>query len=164
MSACTRKRKVGDVDFIPNKGMIKAGISYIKKTPQVRDVLLSGGDPFMLSDEYLDWILTEIRAIPHIESYSYRNTNAVVLPYRVTDDLVKMLKKHHPVWINTHFNHPREITASSKEALANLQMPVFHWETRPFLLAGVNDCPRIMRALVHQLSKIVSGPIICTSR
>ncbi len=148
---CTRKRKVGDVDFIPNKGMIKAGISYIKKTPQVRDVLLSGGDPFMLSDEYLDWILTEIRAIPHIEVIRIGTRMPVVLPYRVTDDLVKMLKKHHPVWINTHFNHPREITASSKEALAKLADAGIPLGNQTVLLAGVNDCPRIMRALVHQL-------------
>lgn len=148
---CTRKRKVGDVDFIPNKGMIKAGISYIKKTPQIRDVLLSGGDPFMLSDDYLDWILGEIRAIPHVEIIRIGTRIPVVLPYRVTDDLVNVIKKHHPVWVNTHFNHPREITASSKEALAKLADAGIPLGNQSVLLAGVNDCPRIMRALVHQL-------------
>ncbi len=148
---CTRKRKVGDVDYIPNKGMIKAGIGYIKKTPQVRDVLLSGGDPFMLSDEYLDWILGEIRAIPHVEVIRIGTRIPVVLPYRVTDDLVKVIKKHHPVWVNTHFNHPREITTSSKEALAKLANGGIPLGNQSVLLAGVNDCPRIMRALVHKL-------------
>jgi lysine 2,3-aminomutase len=148
---CTRKRKVGDVDFIPNKGMIKAGISYIKKTPQVRDVLLSGGDPFMLTDEYLDWILGEIRSVPHVEVIRIGSRMPVVLPYRVTDDLVTVIKKHHPVWVNTHFNHPREITSSSKEALAKLADAGIPLGNQSVLLAGVNDCPRIMRALVHQL-------------
>ena len=113
---CTRKRKVGDVDFIPNREMLKLGIEYIRENPQVRDVLLSGGDPFMLKDQYLEWILSEIRAIPHVEVIRIGTRIPVVLPYRVTDELVNMLKKFHPLWINTHFNHPREITGSSSEA------------------------------------------------
>jgi lysine 2,3-aminomutase len=148
---CTRKRKVGDVDFIPNKGMIKAGINYIKKTPQVRDVLLSGGDPFMLSDKYLDWILSEIRAIPHVEIIRIGTRMPVVLPYRITDDLVNVIKKYHPIWVNTHFNHPREITASSKEALKKLADAGIPLGNQSVLLSGVNDCPRIMKSLVHKL-------------
>jgi lysine 2,3-aminomutase len=150
---CTRKRKVGDVDYIPNKGMIKAGLRYIEKTPQIRDVLLSGGDPLMLDDEYLDWILSSIRAIPHVEVIRIGSRIPVVLPYRVTDNLVNVIKKHHPVWVNTHFNHPREITASSREALARLANGGIPLGNQSVLLAGVNDCPRIMRALVHELVK-----------
>ncbi len=148
---CTRKRKVGDVDYIPNRGMIKMGIKYIKDTPQVRDVLLSGGDPFMLSDEYLDWILGEIRAIPHVEVIRIGTRMPVVLPYRVTEGLVNVLKKHHPVWVNTHFNHPREISSSSKAALAMLADAGIPLGNQSVLLAGVNDCPRIMKSLVHKL-------------
>lgn len=148
---CTRKRKVGDVDYIPNKGMIKAGIQYIRKTPQIRDVLLSGGDPFMLSDDYLDWILTEIQAIPHVEIIRIGTRMPVVLPYRITDSLTKVLKKHNPVWINTHFNHPGEITTSSKEALRMLADAGIPLGNQSVLLAGVNDCPRIMKSLVHKL-------------
>ncbi|MFZ0390639.1 MAG: lysine 2,3-aminomutase [Calditrichia bacterium] len=148
---CTRKRKVGDVDYIPNRGMIKAGIQYIKKTPQVRDVLLSGGDPFMLPDDYIDWILTELRGIPHVEVIRIGSRMPVVLPYRITDKLVNMLKKHHPVWVNTHFNHPREITASSKEALKKLADAGIPLGNQSVLLAGVNDCPRVIKALVHKL-------------
>jgi len=148
---CTRKRKVGDVDYIPNKGMIKTGINYIKKTPAIRDVLLSGGDPLMLSDNYLDWILTEIQKIPHVEIIRIGTRIPVVLPYRVTDELVAMLKKHHPVWVNTHFNHPREITTSSKESLRKLADAGIPLGNQSVLLAGVNDCPRIMKALVHKL-------------
>ncbi|MBN2008237.1 lysine 2,3-aminomutase [candidate division KSB1 bacterium] len=148
---CTRKRKVGDVDYIPNKGMIKAGIQYIRKTPQIRDVLLSGGDPLMLSDDYLDWILGEIRTIPHVEVIRIGTRMPVVLPYRITTDLIEMLKKHHPIWINTHFNHPREITSSSKEALSMLADAGIPLGNQSVLLAGVNDCPRIMKSLVHKL-------------
>ena len=148
---CTRKRKVGDVDSIRTKDEITKGIEYIKNSPAVRDVLLSGGDPFMLSDEYLDWILTELRKIPHVEVIRIGTRMPVVLPYRITDGLVEVLKKHHPLWINTQFNHPRAITESSKEALRKLADAGIPLGNQSVLLAGVNDCPRIMKKLVHKL-------------
>lgn len=148
---CTRKRKVGDIDSIPDKDEILAGIEYIKNTPEVRDVLLSGGDPFMLSDEYLDWILTELKNIPHVEIIRIGTRMPVVLPYRITDELVAVLKKHHPLWINTHFNHPREITSSSKSALSKLADAGIPLGNQTVLLSGVNDCPRIMKKLVQKL-------------
>lgn len=148
---CTRKRKVGEKDSIPTKSVLQKGLDYIKATPAVRDVLLSGGDPFMLSDDYLDWILTELRKIKHVEIIRIGTRTPVVLPYRITDDLVKMLKKHHPLWINTHFNHPREITKSSSMALAKLSDAGIPLGNQSVLLAGVNDCPRIMKRLVQKL-------------
>lgn len=148
---CTRKRKVGDKDYIPQKDIISQGIEYIKNTPQVRDVLLSGGDPLMLSDEYLDWILTELRNIEHVEVIRLGTRMPVVLPYRITDELITMLKKHQPLWINTHFNHPREVTNSSRVALGMLADGGFPLGNQTVLLAGVNDCPRIMKSLVHRL-------------
>ncbi len=148
---CTRKRKVGDVESVPGKDEIMIGIEYIKNTPVVRDVLLSGGDPFMLSDDYLDWILTELQKIPHVEVIRIGTRMPVVLPYRITDGLVAVLKKHHPLWINTQFNHPREITDSSKEALRKLADAGIPLGNQSVLLAGVNDCPRIMKKLVHKL-------------
>lgn len=148
---CTRKRKVGDNDFIPDKATIQQGIEYIRGNTNVRDVLLSGGDPLMLSDEYLDWILTELRAIEHVEIIRIGSRMPVVLPYRITDKLVNMLKKHHPLWLNTHFNHPREMTASSRQALAKLADAGIPLGNQSVLLAGVNDCPRIMKSLVHKL-------------
>lgn len=148
---CTRKRKVGDVDSVPTKSEIMKGIEYIKDTPSVRDVLLSGGDPFMLTDEYLDWILTELRKIPHVEVIRIGTRMPVVLPYRITDDLITVLKKHHPIWVNTHFNHPRAITESSTEALRKLVDAGIPLGNQSVLLAGVNDCPRIMKKLVHKL-------------
>ncbi len=148
---CTRKRRVGDRDSIPTRPQIKTGLDYIRKTPQIRDVLLSGGDPFLLSDEYLDWILTELRKIDHVEVIRIGTRTPVVLPYRITDALVTILKKHHPLWINTHFNHPREVTYSSRQALAKLADAGIPLGNQSVLLAGVNDCPRIMRSLVHKL-------------
>ncbi len=148
---CTRKRKVGDVDFIPDRQAVSKAIEYIKNTPRVRDVLLSGGDPLMLSDVQLDWILTELRKIPHVEVIRIGSRMPVVLPYRITDDLVNMLKKHHPVWLNTHFNHPYEITQSSKKALAKLADAGVPLGNQSVLLAGVNDCPIIMKRLVQML-------------
>lgn len=148
---CTRKRKVGDIDFIPSKEQLSKGIEYIKKTPQVRDVLLSGGDPFMLPDEKIDWLLSEISAIPHVEVIRIGTRIPVVLPYRVTDNLISILKKYQPLWINTHFNHPNEITTSSKECLAKLADSGFPLGNQSVLLANVNDCPKIMKTLVHKL-------------
>ncbi len=148
---CTRKRKVGDVDFVPSKDQLLKGIQYIKDTPQVRDVLLSGGDPFMLPDDKIDWLLSEISQIPHVEIIRIGTRMPVVLPYRITDNLVSILKKYQPLWINTHFNHPHEITASAKEALAKLADGGFPLGNQSVLLADVNDCPRIMKSLLHKL-------------
>lgn len=148
---CTRKRKVGDVDFIPSKEQLMAGIEYINNTPQIRDVLLSGGDPLMLSDEMLDWLLSELIRIPHIQVLRIGTRMPVVLPYRITDHLVSILKKYQPLWINTHFNHPNEVTSSSQEALAKLADGGFPLGNQSVLLARVNDCPKIMKALVHKL-------------
>lgn len=148
---CTRKRKVGDVDQIPSVEELQEGINYIRKTPVVRDVLLSGGDPFMLSDDLLDWLLSELHAIPHVEMIRIGTRVPVVLPQRITRNLVAILKKYHPLWINTQFNHPREVTATASSKLAMLADAGIPLGNQSVLLAGVNDCPRIMKALVHKL-------------
>ncbi len=148
---CTRKRKVGDRDSIPSSDDISQGIDYIRRTPAVRDVLLSGGDPLMLPDSALDWILTELRSIPHVEIIRIGTRMPVVLPYRITTTLTDMLKKHHPLWINTHFNHPRELTSGAREALRILADAGIPLGNQTVLLAGVNDCPRIMKSLVQRL-------------
>lgn len=150
---CTRKRKVGDVDSVPSKKSLQEGIDYIRNTPQVRDVLLSGGDPLMLSDERLDWILGELQRIPHVEVVRIGTRMPVVLPYRITDDLVHMLKQHHPLWMNTHFNHPRELTRTSRAALAKLADAGIPLGNQSVLLAGVNDCPRLIKTLNQKLVK-----------
>ena len=105
----------------------------------------------MLPDHYLDWILTELRQIEHVQVIRIGSRMPVVLPYRINEDFVKMLQKHQPVWLNTHFNHPREITASSRQALRLLADGGVPLGNQSVLLAGVNDCPRIMKSLVHKL-------------
>ncbi|WP_321393601.1 lysine 2,3-aminomutase [uncultured Desulfuromusa sp.] len=148
---CTRKRKVGDVDSIPDREQITLGLDYIRNTPEIRDVLLSGGDPLMLNDLYLDWILTELGQIEHVQVIRIGSRMPVVLPYRITNELVEMLKKHQPLWLNTHFNHPREITSSSRQALRRLADAGIPLGNQSVLLAGVNDCQRIIKSLVHKL-------------
>ncbi len=148
---CTRKRKVGDHDGIPSRAQMEAGLEYIRNNPVVRDVLLSGGDPFMLSDEMLDWILGELDKIEHVEVVRIGTRTPVVLPYRITDSLVDILKSHGPVWINTHFNHPKEITSASRTALKKLAFAGIPLGNQSVLLNDVNDCPRIMKKLVQKL-------------
>ncbi|MFC1537496.1 lysine 2,3-aminomutase [Gemmatimonadota bacterium] len=148
---CTRKRKVGDSEQAISRREIGKALDYIRETPRVRDVLLSGGDPLMLSDEYLDWLLGELRTIEHVEVIRIGSRMPAVLPYRITDNLVSVLKKHHPLWLNTHFNHPVELTRSARQALAKLADGGIPLGNQSVLLAGVNDCPRIMKSLVHKL-------------
>ena len=148
---CTRKRKVGDIDFIPSREEINKGLDYIRATPVVRDVLLSGGDPFMLSNQHLNWILSELRQIPHVEVIRIGTRIPAVLPFRVTDDLVAMLQRYQPLWINTQFNHPRELTVSATNSLHKLADAGIPLGNQSVLLANVNDCPRIMKRLMHKL-------------
>ena len=150
---CTRKRKVGDHDFIPSKEQLDKGLQYIKDTPVIRDVLLSGGDPFLLSDETIDWLLGELKKIKHVEIVRIGTRTPVVLPYRITDRLVEILKKHGVIWINTHFNHPKELTEASKGAIEKLAFAGIPLGNQSVLLAGINDCPIIMRKLVQKLTQ-----------
>lgn len=98
---CTRKRRVGDRDRIPSRDELELGIRYIEETPVIRDVLLSGGDPFMLPDSMIDWLLGRLRSIPHVEIVRIGTRTPVVLPQRITSELVEILARHHPLWVNT---------------------------------------------------------------
>ena len=127
-------------------------------TPEVRDVLLSGGDALMVSDSMIEYILQRLRAIDHVEIIRFGSRTPVVLPQRITPELVEILKKYHPIWLNTHFNHPNEITAESKaacERLANAGVPLGN---QTVLLRGINDCTYVMKKLVHELVKIRVRP------
>ncbi|ABR55121.1 lysine 2,3-aminomutase YodO family protein [Methanococcus vannielii SB] len=148
---CTRKRKVSESESNPSKEEIQKAIDYIKEHPEVRDVLLSGGDPLLLSDDYLDWILSEISSIEHVELIRIGSRVPVVLPQRITDNLVNILKKYHPIWVNTHFNHVVEITDTSVEALDKLSNAGIPIGNQTVLLSGVNDCPYVMRKLNQKL-------------
>lgn len=148
---CTRKRKVGDMDQAASTNELEKAFAYIKSHSEVRDVLISGGDPLMLSDKRLEWIISNIRDIENVQVIRIGTRMPVVLPYRITDNLVNMLKQYHPIWLNTHFNHPKEITSSSKSALNKLANAGIPLGNQSVLLAKTNDCPRIMKELVHQL-------------
>ena len=148
---CTRRRFAGQKDSGASKDRIDKCIEYIRKTPEVRDVLLSGGDALLVSDDRLEYILRELRKIPHVEIIRLGTRTPVVMPMRITDDLVNMLKRYHPIWLNTHFNHPKEITEESKEAIRKLADGGIPLGNQSVLLRGINDCPHIMRDLVHKL-------------
>jgi len=150
---CTRKRKVGQKSSVPSRDELERAFEYIENHPEIRDVLLSGGDPLMLSDIQLDKILSRLRQIPHVEIIRIGTRVPVVLPFRITDDLVQILKKYHPIWLNTHFNHPHEFTNASRDALSKLADAGIPLGNQSVLLAGVNDCTVIMRKLVHELVK-----------
>ncbi|MBR5783906.1 MAG: lysine 2,3-aminomutase [Bacteroidales bacterium] len=150
---CTRRRFAGQNDCESPSERIQKAIDYIAKTPTVRDVLLSGGDALMVNDNMLESIIQRLRAIPHVEIIRIGSRTPVVCPQRITDDLVNMLKKYHPVWLNTHFNHPNEMTAESSAALAKLANAGIPLGNQSVLLRGVNDCVHVMKRLVHLLVK-----------
>ncbi|PIU45699.1 MAG: lysine 2,3-aminomutase [Ignavibacteriales bacterium CG07_land_8_20_14_0_80_59_12] len=147
---CTRKRKVGDSAKISMK-FIQSGISYIAAHPEVRDVILSGGDPFMLTDYMLEKILAGLRAIPHVEIIRIGTKMPCVLPQRVTPKLCNMLKKYHPLYINTHFNHPWEITPESRRACSLLADAGVPLGNQMVLMKGVNDDPQVVKELMQKL-------------
>lgn len=150
---CTRRRFAGQCDDEVGMENIDKCIEYIRNTPVIRDVLLSGGDCLLVSDEKLEYIIKKLREIPHVEIIRLGSRTPVVCPQRITDDLVNMLKKYHPIWLNTHFNHPKEFTPESMEALRKMADAGIPLGNQSVLLRGVNDCPHIMRDLVHKLVK-----------
>jgi lysine 2,3-aminomutase len=155
---CTRRRFAGQKDGESAIDRIDKAIEYIAKTPQVRDVLLSGGDSLCVSDERLEYIISRVRAIPHVEIIRLGSRTPVVCPQRITDDLVNMLKKYHPVWLNTHFNHPQEVTKEAAEACAKLANAGIPLGNQTVLLRGVNDCVNTMKKLMHELVKMRVRP------
>jgi lysine 2,3-aminomutase len=148
---CTRSRIVGDATQNFNRHDIEVQLDYLRRTPQVRDVLLSGGDALTLNPKLLEWILRSLREIPHIEIIRIGSRVPVFLPQRIDDDLCDMLAKYHPLWMNLHFNHPNEITPEVARAADKLTRAGIPLGNQSVLLAGVNDCIHIMRALVHRL-------------
>ena len=155
---CTRRRFAGQTDNECGPDRIEKALEYIEKTESVRDVLLSGGDALMVSDKKLEYIISRLRQIPHVEIVRLGTRTPVVCPQRITPELCDMLKKYHPIWINTHFNHPNEVTAESRRAcemLANAGIPLGN---QSVLLRGVNDCVHVMKNLVHELVKMRVRP------
>ncbi|MPM63998.1 L-lysine 2,3-aminomutase [bioreactor metagenome] len=155
---CTRRRFAGQKDDAMPMERIDKAIEYIRNNPVVRDVLLSGGDALLVNDETLEYIISKLREIPHVDIIRLGSRVPVVMPQRITDNLVNMLKKYHPIWLNTHFNHPNEITEEAKaacERMANAGIPLGN---QSVLLRGVNDCVHVMKDLVHGLVKMRVRP------
>lgn len=155
---CTRRRLVGQTDNAMPKEQIDACIDYIRQHSEVRDVLLSGGDVFMQSDEMLEYVISALRSIDHVEIIRLGTRTPVVMPQRITQSLCDMLKKYHPIWVNVHFNHPKEITPEATAACARLADAGIPLGNQSVLLAGVNDCVHVMRKLVNDLVKIRVRP------
>jgi len=155
---CTRRRLVGFEDGHMPDAAIDAAIAYIKDSPEIRDVILSGGDPLVLSDEKLESIISRIRDIPHVEIIRIGTRTPVVMPMRITEELALMLKKYHPIYVNTHFNHPKEITAEAREACRKLADAGIALGNQSVLLRDVNDCPMLMKKLVQKLLTIRVKP------
>jgi len=148
---CTRRRLVGHTDVHMPKENLEKAFKYIEEHEEVRDVLISGGDPLVLPDENIEEILKRLRSIKHVEILRIGTRTPVVMPMRITDGLVNMLKKYHPLFINTHFNHPKEMTWEAHEACAKLADAGIPLGNQSVLLRKVNDCPQIMKKLMHEL-------------
>lgn len=158
---CLRKRMVGDEEWTMQRRELAAALDWIRRTPEIRDVLLTGGDPLVFSDERLDWLLSELRAIPHVDLIRLGTRLPVTLPFRVTPELCAVLERHHPIWVNTHFNHPSELTAEAAEACDRLLRAGVPVGNQSVLLAGVNDDVETMKALCEGLVRMRVRPYYC---
>ena len=155
---CQRRRLIGETDKIVPRAQIQTAIDYVRENKEIRDVLITGGDAFLASDELIEWMLKELRAIPHVEIIRFGSRTPVTLPQRITKNLVNILKKYHPVFVNTHFNHPREITPEAKtacEMLADAGIPLGN---QMVLLNGVNNNKYVVRKLNQKLLTIRVKP------
>ena len=155
---CTRRRIVGESESPVSEQDYENAFTYIRRNPDVRDVLLSGGDPLTLTDQRLEWLLQKVTEIPHVEIVRIGSRMPVVCPQRITPELCEMLSKYHPLYLNTHFNHPKEITPESTRACAMLADAGIPLGNQTVLLRGVNDCAKVMKRLVLGLVKIRVKP------
>jgi lysine 2,3-aminomutase len=148
---CTRKRKVADPSSSSANKQLEDGLAYIEKTKTIRDVVISGGDALSNSDDRLEYIISRLRAMDHIEVFRIGTRNLVTLPQRVTDSFAQMLTKYHPVFVHTHFNHPKECTQEAFDAVAKLVNAGCVVNNQMVLLKGVNDDPKTVMELNHKL-------------
>jgi lysine 2,3-aminomutase len=149
---CTRRRKVGDPEKIP-LNQYESAFDYIRQHPEVRDIILSGGDPMMLSDRRLEYIFQRLREIPHVEIIRIGSRITSHLPERITPEFCEMVQKYHPIYMNTHFNHPSELTPTVVAALDRLSKAGIPLGCQTVLLRGVNDDVTVMKELMHRLLK-----------
>ena len=155
---CQRRRNIGNKDEHRATHIIQQSIDYIRDNPEIRDVLITGGDPLSLPTNRLESILKQLKSIPHVEYVRIGSRTLVTLPQRINDELVNMLKKYHPIYINTHFNHPQEVTREAKEACEKLVNAGIPLGNQAVLLNGINNDKYVMRCLNHELLKIRVRP------
>lgn len=150
---CTRRRFAGQHDERVPMEQIERGIEYIRNHPEIRDVLVSGGDPLMLNDDTLERVFSQLREIEHVEIIRFGTRTPVVCPQRITSELCNMIKKYHPIWCNIQFNHPKEMTEEARKACGMLADAGIPLGNQSVLLAGVNDCVHVMKELVNTVVK-----------
>lgn len=155
---CTRKRSWKEGESVKTKKELAKMADYVRATPEVREVIISGGDPLTMNMELLDWFMGELQRIQHVEALRIGTRLPVVLPMAVTDDLVRMLKAHRPLWLNTQFNHPREVSPEAQEACDRVLTAGIPISNQSVLLRGVNDSPDVMKELCHALQRIMVRP------
>jgi lysine 2,3-aminomutase len=155
---CLRRKDIGDKDLIYSRSQLRKALEYIRQNQEIRDVLLTGGDALSLSDDLLDWILTELDKIPHVEIKRLGSRMPCVLPQRVTPALCRMLEKHDPVYLNTQYNHPKEITGEAKKAVDMLTKAGVVVRDQTVLLKGINNHPHVMKKLMHEMLRIKVAP------
>lgn len=155
---CQRRRNIGEVDRNRSRKDLKAALEYIRKNPEVRDVLITGGDSFMLSTDTLDWLLTELDKIPHVEIKRLGTRTLVTVPQRVTDELCAVIEKHPPIYINTQFNHPKEVTPEVRDACSKLMKAGAVLGNQAVLLNNINNDANVMKKLCHELLRVRIRP------
>jgi lysine 2,3-aminomutase len=155
---CTRKRVAGMTETCISSRNLKQAVAYLAAHPEISDVIVSGGDPFTMATEALERILMALRSVPSVQIIRIGTRTPVVMPMRITDELVAMLRRYHPIWVNTHFNHPNELTPEAAEACARLVDAGLPLGNQSVLLRGVNDQPQVFEALCRQLVRMRVRP------
>jgi len=155
---CTRRRLVGAKQQVMGLEQMDRVVRYVAEHTEVRDVLMSGGDPLIMSDRHIEYLLARLRAIPHVEIIRLGSRVPVYLPQRITPELVAMLRRYHPLYINIHFNHPAEVTPEVKQACGRLADAGIPLGSQTVLLRGINDCPHIIKRLLQLMLMIRVRP------
>ncbi len=155
---CQRRRNIGEADVGRSKESLQGCIDYIRNNPEIRDVLLTGGDALLVDDSVIEWLLSQLKAIDSVEIIRLGTRTPVVMPQRITDNLCEILKKHAPIYLNTHFNNPSEITEATKAACDKLSLAGVVLGNQAVLLKGINDDSDVMKKLNHELLKIRVKP------
>lgn len=155
---CQRRRNIGETDKNTSRECLSQCLEYIRDNPEIRDVLLTGGDALLLDNGTIDWLLAQLDAIPSVEIKRLGTRTPVTMPQRITPELCRILEAHHPVYVNTQFNHPLEVTREAAEACALLAGAGVPLGNQAVLLAGINDSPHVMKKLNHELLKIRVRP------